>query len=161
MIEPGKPLSLERLMGTLASSVEKAEQERDKIATDAGEAEQKNWFFFNGKVTALHELEAQLRMWLKSFPIPACIDWLKSFPMPDCIDLPNPGEVNVKLSNGETVSLREDRDCLHVGQVDGVGEDWWLCTIQKNGVLVAPNSSNSCEVLAHKLKNHDPLGAEA
>ena len=145
MREPGKPLSLEHLMGTLKAAVEKAEQERDNIAVDASEAEQKNWFFFNGKVTALNELEAQLRLWLQTFPLPACID------------LPEPGQVNVKLSNGETVNLREDKNRLHISQFDIDGEVWWICSIQPGGVLVAPNSGDGCGVLAKGLRNHDAI----
>lgn len=60
----------------------------------------------------------------------------------------------VKLSNGETVVLREGDNELHIGQLDGNDVDWWIATISANGVLVAPNSSYAPEELTRKLEDH-------
>jgi hypothetical protein len=57
----------------------------------------------------------------------------------------------VKLSNGQTVTLREQDDDLAIGHEEKDGEDWWICTISANGVLCAPNSGESPEQLTEGL----------
>ena len=63
----------------------------------------------------------------------------------------------VKLSNGQVLSLLESNSTLNVGFVDkhGDGEDWWICSISRDGILVSFNSGDAPEVLTSGLKSGD------
>lgn len=138
--EPDRPISVSGLMKLYRQRGDAAAEKLKSIPVDASEVEQRTWHYYNGMAAALHELECHLRLYLDTFPIPPQFE------------TPNPGEVNITLGNGAKVSLREDENCLHVGQIDEVGEDWWICTISADGTLGAPNCAEACDHLTRGLK---------
>ncbi len=59
----------------------------------------------------------------------------------------------LKLTNGQTVTLDEDNGRLAIGQLDARGEDWCICTISKEGVLVDPHAGYATEDLVAGLQD--------
>ena len=139
--EASKPMSIDSMLQTIKQQIQLAEIEKDKIKLDASDAEQRNWFFFNGKVHALMDLESQLRLWLKTFELPANVTF------------PEDGQVNIRLSNGKIINLEQGFNVLHINKGNVNFDGVWICTINQEGVLVAPNSGDSCAALTHNLRN--------
>lgn len=134
-IYPSRPLSIDDMMERITRLRKLSEEKRDEIPVDADQTRQQNWHYFNGQVCAMQEMEAHLRLYKDTFPAAPFVEVVE------------PGKMFITLSNGEKVSLHEAKDDLHIGQVDPHGEDWWICSINRNGVLCAPNSGEACETL--------------
>lgn len=73
-----------------------------------------------------------------------------------------PQEINctmthtVTLSNGRSVRLIERDAELVIALVDYDGQDWYVCSMTADGVLVYTNSGDACQTITDCLAN-DPM----
>jgi len=78
--EPCKPVPMSQLMETIQDLKKAAAASRDKKSLVPDVAAQNTWHFFNGKIQALQDLEAQLELYSETFPATREIDpteWLR------------------------------------------------------------------------------------
>lgn len=62
----------------------------------------------------------------------------------------------VRLSNGQSVILREENEGLAIYQADDPsdvdGDRWWICSINNDGVQVSTTCGDAPQILIQDLK---------
>jgi hypothetical protein len=65
--KPVRPLTMDELFQAIDSIRQAATKSRDRNPLSHNIADQNNWHFFNGKISAINELEAQLEVYRNTF----------------------------------------------------------------------------------------------